>query len=71
MSPAFLERQPGRQAAPKAQDFFENLLPEGKPRDCPAAPRRASTLFSLPPEVAGDTAGAFVRVAPGPAPKPP
>ena len=51
--------------------FFENLLPEGELRDYLAAQRKASTLFSLLLEVAGDTAGAFVLVAPGQAPEPP
>jgi len=36
-----------------------------------AAQRKASTLFSLLLEVAGDTAGAFVLVAPGQTPEPP
>ena len=50
--------------------MFENLLPEGELRDYLAAQRKASTLFSLLAEVAGDTAGAFVLVPPGQTPEP-
>jgi|GEM_PF-41070 len=71
MSLAAIPLQPGRQATPAVQAFFENLLPEGELRDYLAAQRKASTLFSLLLEVAGDTAGAFVLVAPGQTPEPP
>ena len=71
MSLAAIPLQPGRQASPEVQAFFENLLPEGELRDYLAAQRKASTLFSLLLEVAGDTAGAFVLVAPGQTPEPP
>jgi len=71
MSLAAIPLQPGRQATPEVQAFFENLLPEGELRDYLAAQRKASTLFSLLLEVAGDTAGAFVLVAPGLMPEPP
>ena len=71
MSLAAIPLQPGRQATPEVQAFFENLLPEGELRDYLAAQRKASTLFSLLLEVAGDTAGAFVLVAPGQTPEPP
>lgn len=65
MSLATIPLQTGRQATPEVQAFFENLLPEGELRDYLAAQRKASTLFSLLLEVAGDTAGAFVLLAPG------
>lgn len=64
MSLGAIPLQPGPQATPEVQAFFENLLPEGELRDYLAAQRKASTLFSLLLEVAGDTAGAFVLVAP-------
>jgi serine/threonine-protein kinase HipA len=71
MTLAAIALQPGRQATPEVQAFFENLLPEGELRDYLAAQRKASTLFSLLLEVAGDTAGAFVLLAPGQTPEPP
>jgi serine/threonine-protein kinase HipA len=71
MTLAAIPPQAGRQAVPEVQAFFENLLPEGELRDYLAAQRKASTLFSLLLEVAGDTAGAFVLVAPGQTPEPP
>ena len=61
----------GRQQGAAVQAFFENLLPEGELRDYLAQSRKASTLFSLLLEVAGDTAGAFVIVAAGQAPAAP
>ena len=80
-APAWLERhermtvaaialQPGRHATPAVQAFFENLLPEGELRHYLAEQRKASTLFSLLLEVAGDTAGAFVIVPGGQSPQP-
>ncbi|MFN9505455.1 MAG: HipA N-terminal domain-containing protein, partial [Rubrivivax sp.] len=60
MSLAAIPFQPGQQTSPEVQAFFENLLPEGELRDYLAAQRKASTLFSLLLEVAGDTAGAYV-----------
>jgi serine/threonine-protein kinase HipA len=68
MSLAAITLQPGRHATPEVQAFFENLLPEGELRDYLAAQRKASNLFSLLLEIAGDTAGAFVLVAPGQSP---
>ncbi|WP_456282176.1 HipA domain-containing protein [Cupriavidus sp. JZ107] len=81
-SPAWLGRQvqfpvaaipliPGRQDTEVVQAFFENLLPEGELRDYLAQQKKASTLFSMLLEFAGDTAGAFVIVPEGDAPKPP
>jgi serine/threonine-protein kinase HipA len=71
MSLANIPLRSGQQVTPEVQAFFENLLPEGELRDYLAAQRKASTLFSLLLEVAGDTAGAFVLVAPGQTPEPP
>lgn len=71
MSLAAIPLQPGPQARPEVQAFFENLLPEGELRDYLAAQRKAASLFSLLLEVAGDTAGAFVLMAPGQTPEPP
>lgn len=71
MTLAAIPLQAGWQATPEVQAFFENLLPEGELRDYLAAQRKASTLFSLLLEVAGDTAGAFVLVASGQAPEAP
>lgn len=68
---ATIPLQAGRQATSAVHAFFENLLPEGEVRDYLATQRKASTLFSLLLEVAGDTAGAFVLVAPGQRPQPP
>ncbi|MBS1178605.1 MAG: putative HipA protein [Proteobacteria bacterium] len=71
MSLAAIPLQAGRQATPEVQAFFENLLPEGELRDDLAAQRKASTLFPLLLEVAGDTAVAFVLVLPGQTPEAP
>lgn len=71
MAVAAIPLQPGRQNSAAVQAFFENLLPEGELRDYLAAQRKASTLFSLLLEVAGDTAGGFVIVPGGEVPQPP
>jgi serine/threonine-protein kinase HipA len=70
MTVAAISLQPGRHATPAVQAFFENLLPEGELRHYLAEQRKASTLFSLLLEVAGDTAGAFVIVPGGQPPQP-
>ena len=51
--------------------FFENLLPEGELRSFIAASKKASTLFALLREVAGDTAGGFVILPAGTRPEAP
>ena len=61
--------QPGRITSPHVQAFFENLLPEGDLRVYLSEQRKASALFSLLLEVAGDTAGAFVMLPHGQKPK--
>lgn len=71
MAIAAIPLQPGRQSSGEVQAFFENLLPEGELRDYLAAQRKASTLFSLLLEVAGDTAGGFVILASGQTPQAP
>ena len=53
------------------QAFFENLLPEGELRQYLAEQKKASTLFSMLREVAGDTAGGFVIVPGGQQPAAP
>lgn len=63
--------RPGRLAESHVQAFFENLLPEGDLRAYLSVQRKASTLFSLLKEVAGDTAGAFVMLAQGQRPEAP
>ncbi|WP_295959461.1 type II toxin-antitoxin system HipA family toxin [Rhodoferax sp.] len=63
--------QVGMVTTPQVQAFFENLLPEGELRVYLAEQRKASTLFSLLLEVAGDTAGAFVMLPHGQTPEPP
>lgn len=63
--------EPGRIESPQVHAFFENLLPEGDWRVYLSQQRKASTLFSLLLEVAGDTAGAFVMLPQGQAPEPP
>lgn len=62
---------PGRLTEPQVQAFFENLLPEGELRAYLSVQRKASTLFSLLQEVAGDTAGAFVMLPQGQKPEAP
>lgn len=62
---------PGRLTEPQVQAFFENLLPEGELRSYLSVQRKASTLFSLLQEVAGDTAGAFVMLPQGQQPEAP
>lgn len=51
--------------------FFENLLPEGELRSFIATSKKASTLFSLLREVAGDTAGGLVILPAGLRPETP
>jgi serine/threonine-protein kinase HipA len=63
--------QPGRLVEPQVQAFFENLLPEGEVRAYLSAQRKASTLFALLQEVAGDTAGAYVMLPQGQRPQRP
>lgn len=70
MSIAAIPLQPGRNDSAAVQAFFENLLPEGELRAYLAEQRKASTLFSLLLEVAGDTAGGFVLVPGGQHPEP-
>jgi len=62
---------PGRLTEPQVQAFLENLLPEGELRAYLSVQRKASTLFSLLQEVAGDTAGAFVMLPQGQKPEAP
>ena len=62
---------PGRNDSPAVQAFFENLLPEGDLRQYLAEQKKASTLFSMLREVAGDTAGGFVIVPGGQQPAAP
>ena len=61
----------GENDSAAVQAFFENLLPEGELRQYLAQQNKASTLFSLLREVAGDTAGGFVIVPGGQAPRAP
>ncbi len=70
MTVAAIALQPGRNESAAVQAFFENLLPEGELRHYLAEQRKASTLFSLLLEVAGDTAGGFVIVPGGQHPGP-
>jgi len=70
MTVAAIALQPGRNDSAAVQAFFENLLPEGELRHYLSQQRKASTLFSLLFEVAGDTAGGFVIVPGGQAPQP-
>ena len=71
MTVAAIPLQAGRIDSEVVQAFFENLLPEGELRHYLAEQRKASTLFSLLLEVAGDTAGGFVIVPGGQLPQPP
>jgi serine/threonine-protein kinase HipA len=57
--------------AAAVRQWFENLLPEGDLRIYLAERRKASSLFSLLLEVAGDTAGAFVMLPAGQRPQVP
>lgn len=66
-----IELRAGRIASAHVQAFFENLLPEGELRIHLAAQRKASTVFALLLEVAGDTAGAFVMLPHGHRPEAP
>lgn len=68
---AVIKLEAGVSAAPHVQAFFENLLPEGELRRYLAEQHKASTLFSLLLEVAGDTAGAFVMLPRGQQPEAP
>jgi serine/threonine-protein kinase HipA len=81
-SPAWLNRRPlmaiaaiapvrEPQASELVQAFFENLLPEGDLRAYITQQKKASTLFALLAETAGDTAGGFVILPAGKKPEPP
>ena len=70
MTVAAIALQSGRADSAEVQAFFENLLPEGELRHYLAEQRKASTLFAMLLEVAGDTAGGFVIVPGGQAPQP-
>lgn len=61
---------PDNQDSVAVQAFFENLLPEGELRLYLAEQKKASTLFSMLFEVAGDTAGAFIILPAGRKPAP-
>ena len=61
---------PGPQQSDAVQAFFENLLPEGELRVYLSGQRKASTLFAMLLEVAGDTAGGFVLLPAGHVPQP-
>lgn len=67
---AAIALQPGPVSSEMVQAFFENLLPEGELRVYIAEQRKASTLFSMLLEVAGDTAGGFVVLPAGQVPEP-
>ncbi|WP_323121435.1 type II toxin-antitoxin system HipA family toxin [Burkholderia alba] len=62
---------PGRHDDTATQAFFENLLPEGELRSYLTQQRKASTLFAMLHEIAGDTAGAFVILPAGQVPDTP
>ncbi len=68
MAVAAIPLAAGRNDSAAVQAIFENLLPEGELRQYLALQNKASTLFSLLREVAGDTAGGFVIVPGGQAP---
>ena len=57
--------QSARKSSMQTQAYFENLLPEGELRLYLAEQRKASTLFAMLLEVAGDTAGGFVILPSG------
>lgn len=67
---AAIPLQPGPQQSAAVQAFFENLLPEGELRMHLSGLRKASTLFAMLLEVAGDTAGGFVLLPAGQALQP-
>ncbi|CAN7697902.1 MULTISPECIES: HipA domain-containing protein [unclassified Variovorax] len=67
---AAIPPSPGRQHCDAVQVFLENLLPEGELRAYITEQKKASTLFSLLYEVAGDTAGGFVILPGGERPQP-
>lgn len=68
---AAIDLSPGHQSSAAVQAFLENLLPEGELRAYLSEQKKASTLFSLLHEVAGDTAGGFVILPGGERPEPP
>ena len=71
MSLAAIALSEDTQSATTVEAFFENLLPEGELRSYIAEQKKASTLFSLLLETAGDTAGSFVLLPSGMRPEPP
>src|SRR6218665_3060617 len=60
MAIAAIATEPGTQSGAAVEAFFENLLPEGDLRAWITQQKKASTLFSLLLETAGDTAGSFI-----------
>lgn len=62
---------PDRQNTNAVQAFFENLLPEGELRHYISDQKKASSLFSLLHEVAGDTVGGFIILPSGQQPQAP
>ncbi len=71
MSLAAIGHTGGLQQTSEVEAFFENLLPEGELRSYIAEQKKASTLFSLLLETAGDTSGSFVLMPQGQKPQPP
>ena len=68
---AFIPLAAARNDSVAVAAFFENLLPEGELRSYITATKKASTLFALLLEVAGDTAGGFVILPAGQRPEAP
>jgi serine/threonine-protein kinase HipA len=68
---AAIELKPGRGDNHAVKVFFENLLPEGALRDALAMQTKASSVFSLLKEVAGDNVGQLVILPSGERPQPP
>ncbi len=71
MAMAAIPLRAGRIATAGVHACFENLLPEGDLRQHLAQQRKATGLFALLLEVAGDTVGAFVIVPGGQTPQAP
>lgn len=63
--------QPGRNDSAAVQACFENLLPEGELRNYLVERKKASTLFAMLFEIAGDTAGGFTILPGGQVPEAP
>lgn len=66
-----IELKDGKNSSKSVRAFFENLLPEGILRETLALEKKASSIFALLLEIAGDNTGNLVILPAGQTPQPP